>query len=396
MPLSFTSSLKAILLAVAITAYCLVPKASPLILAVLAGYGLYSAWPIRLSINVNDVSHKLALCALAIIALGFLSGIWAVHPEDAVSRMLKTLPLILGAIVALKYFVMTPQVWGRLAIGLTIAAWVVGGIILYDKLTDYAVLRWLEKDLINSSSWTRSLITIYTLAVPAAVYFLRYGHKTWLIALLVPLITMLFVTESQTLQLGMAVAVIVYLLSRYRALWNSRAAYAVIALVVLSLPWIFMTLFQAAPALENNPWMRSAYAADRLEIWNFISDRVVESPLIGFGVEATRNISDFNSDMLFRPNASVLHPHSALLQMWIEMGVAGALLAVCFLILSLKVIAARPAGQQRVFVTLFATLLFAALITYGLWQAWWLALIVCTFSFLRGGYEGMEKPRAVE
>jgi O-antigen ligase len=85
----------------------------------------------------------------------------------------------------------------------------------------------------------------------------------------------------------------------------------------------------------------------RLSIWNFTADRVAERPIVGRGLETSKVIPGNKT----RPDgidaALPLHPHNAALQMWLELGVAAA--AGCF-----------------VSATVFA------LISYGIWQSWWL------------------------
>ena len=73
---------------------------------------------------------------------------------------------------------------------------------------------------------------------------------------------------------------------------------------------------------------------------------------------------------------AALHPHSAPLQIMLELGAVGAVIALALLCL----IAMRldsAAGQTRMFgQPLFVAALAIASVSHGAWQNWWLALVV--------------------
>ena len=82
-------------------------------------------------------------------------------------------------------------------------------------------------------------------------------------------------------------------------------------------------------------------AGHRLLIWSFAGDRIAERPLIGWGLDASRAIP--GGDDPIRPGESwmPLHPHNAALQLWLELGVPGAVLFALLAALALARLAAR-------------------------------------------------------
>ena len=72
-----------------------------------------------------------------------------------------------------------------------------------------------------------------------------------------------------------------------------------------------------------------------------------------------------------------LHPHNAPLQLWLELGIPGALLFVAITACLLIAIARRL--RDRLAAATAATVLLVAItlssFSYGIWQTWWLAAL---------------------
>ncbi|WP_369060353.1 O-antigen ligase family protein [Caulobacter sp. 73W] len=105
----------------------------------------------------------------------------------------------------------------------------------------------------------------------------------------------------------------------------------------------------------------------RLDIWAFSAAKVLEKPALGWGFDASRT---------FDP-AIPLHPHNAALQLWLELGAAGAALGAVFFCWTAFTLANR-AEESRAeagagFGALIAYLTVGA-ISFGVWQEWWLGM----------------------
>ena len=114
----------------------------------------------------------------------------------------------------------------------------------------------------------------------------------------------------------------------------------------------------------------------RVEIWSYICDRIWEQPWFGHGLDAAR---------AHLPTVPV-HPHSASLQIWFELGVAGVLLAAASLITGGRTLL-RHFGDNRPAAAAAAGTLAAvgviANLSFNLWAEWWLAAM-----FLAAGVVG--------
>ncbi len=116
----------------------------------------------------------------------------------------------------------------------------------------------------------------------------------------------------------------------------------------------------------------------RAGIWNYVSGRVMEQPLLGHGLEASRAVTDH---IPVRENSFLalpIHPHNASLQLWFETGAIGVLLAAATLIaggfwLTRKLGDDRPAAAAAA--ATLASMGLIANVSYGIWAEWWMATL---------------------
>ena len=135
-------------------------------------------------------------------------------------------------------------------------------------------------------------------------------------------------------------------------------------------------------------------AVHRLVIWDFAAARIAEKPLAGWGLEASRAMPGGRAQpdaatldrlninapaqraFLVLPHVEVmpLHPHNGALQLWLELGGIGALIAAA-LMLALGFAASRSAAPA-VGAGMLASAAVTGMLSFGLWQAWWVASLL--------------------
>ena len=139
---------------------------------------------------------------------------------------------------------------------------------------------------------------------------------------------------------------------------------------VLAAPWAAALLpatpAGAAPAVQVAGGVAKASWGARVAIWRFVGERVRERPW-GWGLDGSRVF----------PHVVPLHPHDMALQVWLELGGVGALLAAAFWAL-VFLGCARLARADRSLGAAAAASATAYLVigglSFGVWQEWWLAL----------------------
>ena len=105
--------------------------------------------------------------------------------------------------------------------------------------------------------------------------------------------------------------------------------------------------------------------SERLGYWSHAAGWIADKPLQGWGLDASR---------MFAPGIQ-LHPHDNALQIWLELGLVGAVTAAAFWGLTLARLSrpVRDLTATAAMASLAAYLLFGG-INFGVWQEWWLGL----------------------
>ena len=182
---------------------------------------------------------------------------------------------------------------------------------------------------------------------------------------------------DDTAKLGLALGLVIALL----AYWRRRLVARVLVLVsVLAIVFAPLVLPQLAhkPALFDAIDDFKESAGHRLLIWSFTGNRIAEHPLLGWGLDSSRDIP--GGKIVIRPPHETwlpLHPHNAALQVWLELGGIGVFpFAAFFAVLWYRVAGASwPRLYGAAAAASLAAALTIAFLAYGVWQEWWLGTL---------------------
>jgi len=207
-------------------------------------------------------------------------------------------------------------------------------------------------------------------------------------ALLVLGAGVLIVLPGETARLATIAGLAAALLSLAAPRLMPKLVGAGVAVLILLMPLLIAFIPQIPSASLPHS------AAHRLVIWDFAAARIAEKPLAGWGLEASRampggraqpdaatldrlNITTpAQREFLVLPHVEVmpLHPHNGALQLWLELGGIGALIGAA-LMLALGFAAARSAAPA-VGAGMLASAAVTGMLSFGLWQAWWVASLL--------------------
>ncbi|MEK9708579.1 MAG: hypothetical protein VW618_12280, partial [Alphaproteobacteria bacterium] len=109
-------------------------------------------------------------------------------------------------------------------------------------------------------------------------------------------------------------------------------------------------------------------------------------PLFGWGLDASRDIPggqtmiylfDLNDGRTAFGQALPLHPHNAVIQIWLELGIIGlALLALLFAAAIKATAQAMNRFAQAAAAATVTSAFVMAQLGFGVWQGWWITTIV--------------------
>jgi O-antigen ligase len=332
------------------------------------------------------------LLALALAAWAALSGLWSIEGARAVETAASLGALVfLGA--AASRAVGEDAEENRRRIGLALAIGLAIGIALL--AFDHASQNLFRRAVRGFPEWTvflgfglKPAVSVLALLLPLmlAVAIPRAAQ----VAIILPGLAIALWLPGESAKIAALAGVVAALAAMAAPRFVARAAAAGFAVLFLAAPLIFAAGLARAPDLSGLP----VSAAHRVLIWDFVTDRIAEKPVLGWGMEASRAIpggtETFDRATLDRfgldspaergsfAATSVqrlpLHTHNNALQVWLELGGIGALLAAALAVAAMLAAGATPIAPAALGAAVAAAV--TGQLSFGAWQPWWIAAMV--------------------
>jgi O-antigen ligase len=324
------------------------------------------------------------LLGLILAAWGFITALWAPEPARAAQLAITLAAMMLlahGAAGAAQGARLMPWIGFGLVFGLAaaFADWQSGNALR-------AAVRGLKEVPASLVFGLKPAASLMALLLPMA--FALPWPWVARAAVLVLGAGVLISLPGETARLATLAGLGAALLGLIAPRLMPRLVGAVAALAILAMP-LLTNLIPQIPSASLPP-----SAVHRLVIWDFAAARIAEKPITGWGLEASRAIpggrarpdaatldrlnirAPAQRDFLAMPHVQVmpLHPHNGALQLWLELGGIGALIGAA-LILALGVAASRSAAPA-VGAGILASAAVTGMLSFGLWQAWWVASLL--------------------
>jgi len=359
--------------------------------AVAAVWALWLLWRQKRLAEIAATPYAALFASLVVWAL--VSAIWALDRRNALSTTGGVAGLFVATLILFAAARGLDEA-GRLRVrNALLAGWLLGVALLGSELLtgdflNHTLRYWHNGQTVLRTGVNDPMTVVLLLLGFAAAAAAGRRHGLWL-ALLLPLPPILlshFVNSHSTRLaglLGYGVLLAVWLLGR-------RAAQA--------LGWLTGILMLIIPLLPKGPlapehWQEvlsgvKYSALHRLYIWQFAAGRIAEKPLQGWGMDGARTIPGGNQPLPTGGVALGLHPHNGPLQIWLELGLPGALLAAATLWLAFATAGRLPNRLDRAAAcAMLVAALTVASLSFGIWQSWWVATMGL-FAALAGGALG--------
>ena len=315
------------------------------------------------------------ICLIALLAWGAASAIWSVDPQRSLILAVRLGGLFIAGLAL-------AMAAGRLAEPRRLALFLLAGIACglaltwYDLLSAGGLRRHISARVFHPFRLNQIAVGLAILALPVTAWLAERGR--WALALMtaaamIGTVGLLQDVAAKT-AFAMSLPVMGLLYCWRRPVARLAAILSIVGILTapLTLPALgrMPAVLAAADAIKGSAW-------HRLLIWSFVGERIAERPLLGWGLDASRAIPGGTEEIRPGLKRLPLHPHSAALQLWLELGIPGALLSAFFVgWLWLRL---GTAPWRRLYVAAAGGSLTAALVTasgaYGVWQEWWLGTL---------------------
>jgi O-antigen ligase len=318
----------------------------------------------------------------SISVLSLASAIWAIYPEKSLLRGVKIsaeLLLFVPFLILLK-MIHTDSV--MVIKKYFFAPFFLSGLFICSELAfNFPVLGFITQRQFEAWELSKQ-ITSFVLLSPFAIIFLfQTGYKSKVIVLIAIALGMLSLSDNQAAQLAALVSVVTYVGYLYVPSFMLKMCFATALVSLLSMPWISSIAYKLiADKVGDQGILRQASASQRLEVWEFISQKIGENPWTGFGIDSTRYIT-FNGRMVYYKDDMIIHPHNISLQIWIEFGVIGIILATVILAYLFQSIRYQSYRDQMLPVIIFSSSFTILFVSWSIWSSWFVGLLLLIFSF---------------
>lgn len=331
----------------------------------------------------------LIIGGIALLALA--SCLWAIDPGDALHRAGRMILVLLGGAFLISVAQgadlprLKPYLWMIPVSVMTAATLIVielkCGAPLYNLARGMPV-----GSYVRIAEFNRAAVTVALCLFPALAILRHYlAGKIFSALAIASFIPVFLVSDSQSAQLALALGLVFMAAFPYRITMAWYMLTGIILILMLAAPFLSIWIFnhfaadlQAMPVIGHG----GAFAGNRLEIWDYVSRYALQKPLLGYGIEAAREINDFDSRQIFQKGTSILHPHNFVLQLWLEFGIVGALCGAALVGYLLHVMrVSLTVAQNRIVLPALIACLSVASTGYGMWQGWWLGLLFLSAAF---------------
>lgn len=372
----------------------LVPLGLAPLLSVTA-VALIVAAPRRLLAGAKPL-WPLAALWLTITAFALLSATWSILPRHSLAESARFLAIgVEGLIAFAAARALTADASMRVGTAAAIGAALGAGLLLFESATGAALTRWLHGwssgVVVNDSRYDRGATTLVLILWPAALALRRRRILQVVVAAASGL--SVFVMVSAASLVALIAGLVSYAIARCAPRFVAGALAASLVAGAALLPAVVPTYQSTVQIQHGAPWIKMS-GIHRLLIWRFAAERIADRPLLGWGMDASRDLPGGKRDLgTTLPgidlgpghDAMPLHPHDVLLQWRLELGIPGTILCLALVVWALYRVGWRFGdGREAQTAALgwAATVTVIALLSFGIWQEWWLSIIWLTGSLL--------------
>lgn len=338
-----------------------------------------------------------------LLVLGFLSALWATEAAEAAQRAGRLLAFLAAGTLLLTHAreLSRPD---RQVIGWALVNGfaVLAVLFVEERMFDKWLLRETRgiDDLEAHAILNQPGVLLALLSWPVAGFLWSVERRA--AAVMVFLLTPLTMIgeEGKAGLLALAVGWVAAVAAMIMPVVTRNVACILVVLLTVGLPFaassstLFETTYRALGF--------DAYGEKhRLVIWHFTGSRIAERPVLGWGLDSAKSIPDGDQrvvdyvdqteltkmgkktrESMREAVVMPLHPHNAVLQVQLELGMAGLVALAAFLVLTIRAIPTNGPWMIRgCRMGLFAGALSVACVSFGVWQSWWVSSLFLLATF---------------
>ncbi len=325
------------------------------------------------------VLHRTTSIVVCFILISILSIVWSIDPALSRRGLIEAMPEALFALALAAAWPLTasPRDFRWLVVGLIGAA----ALIVFEHrlgMPLHALIR------ARGEAWDlkRSAIPPLLLLWPALAYALTRKKRALAAALLCAVVIGIVVSHSGSPGFALIAAAGFGLIARFAPRSALGAVAAGVVLLICLAPWTgTLASRYLPPGVETA--LAEEHAAHRIRIWLAFEERAQDRWLTGHGFDTSFKVSqapllDGSMPAADNPDMRDSHPHNIFLELWVELGLIGAIAGLgvgTWLFTELGAMEPRLMAPR---LALLVSVVGVGLVGLSAWQPWWLATIAAS------------------
>ncbi|WP_172821886.1 O-antigen ligase [Magnetospirillum sp. XM-1] len=322
---------------------------------------------------------------VALVSWAAISSLWAEMPQQAATATLRLLGIFLAGLSSLAAgLALAPTALRPVRIALLAGFGLVAAPLLADQLAGQLLTDWtdLPTRLTETHPVKRGIVILALLIWPIRIMMRRRFTVPVQGLAIAAMITLVMFGHSSTAKLATGAGIAVTLALMLAPRRGPGMVGALLVAATLAIPLAASHL--PSPRHTFQHWTFLAPSAHhRVTIWGFTAQRIAERPILGWGMDASRGFPGGDQEVVVRRYVEgvrvaeltepvlPLHPHSAVLQLWLELGAVGAVMFGVFLVWLLSRVARPPAALRGDMAAAAMAAFIMAAGSFGFWQGWW-------------------------
>ena len=314
-------------------------------------------------------------CRMAMLFAGwcFISCLFAIHPINSLATFTRVFMLLfLGFAVS-----NSDSTQNNLQLKKALILGIITAILLF--FTEYSSNGFLTRTFKASFSLYMldqgcALLSITVWVV--VIILLSSGKKRHALMLYILVLYLLSISDSLASFLGFGIGGIAFILTKFMKPIFCKLI--TISLITSSLLFPVVAKQIEPRDLSERYLTTQASAAHRLFIWHFVTNKIIEKPILGYGFASSKYIKINDSEMIDyngeKWHPLPLHPHNNILQITLELGIIGLILFLCLVYEYLKQISnLKNKNFKAISYACFINYYIIGMISYNIWQIWWIS-----------------------
>lgn len=360
------------------------PQGFPILLGVTALATLILR---RVQDNVWPSPPKVVFVVFLLLLAWSLIGVaWSIDVRVTLEKLLRVLGISVAGLIVLDAALgLEPQKL-RAARTLLLAGFLIGLVLLTGERVMHApIVTVLHPDIANETTlWIifNRGTTVLVLFVWPTVLVLGRRNRTVAVLVWISTLGVIYTYPSDAAILALIAGGGICVLTWFAPRIMQVVLAALSAMFILTSPMVLGKMVDLE-AIKSERRLISDSGYHRLLIWNFTAERIFERPFGGWGLDTSRSIPGGRKRLDFTGEELPLHPHNSALQIWLELGLPGALLATVLVGWILITIGrgVQGAAEKAAMMGMCVTALGISFLSYGVWQSWWLSALWLAAAF---------------